>query len=189
MHAGSRARVIAALLVLLTGAGASLASGAPGSFMGRGQVDAEVSEWNRESKVLRLKTQAGRLSLHATAASAAALRKGDFVVIDLTVVSHGAPMKRPPPQEDPPFLLTQRLDAVISGIERTLGIIALTSTAGRRTFELPVRAIAGARTGDPVVVDLVVRNESDVSSLADVQAARSKKGLGALLLMLFGRTR
>jgi hypothetical protein len=194
-----RSGTIAAFLVLFLGAAPSSATdGAltqpkgtnpPASFIVRRQVEAEVTEVDRDAKVLRLKTEAGRLSLNATGAGAAALKRGDLLAVDVALIRHTDPTRLPRVHEDPPPLLTQRLRGSVAGIQRTLGIVALTTPAGRLTLELPSAAMAGLRTGNPVVLELAVRRQADVSAFAASEAARSKKGFGALLLMIFGRTK
>ena len=197
-----RSWTIAAFLVLFLGAAPSSATdGAlaqpkatnpPAShpaFIVRRQIEAEVSEVDRHAKILRLKTEAGRLSLNATAAAAAALRPGDLLVVDVALIHHTDLTRLPPVHEDPPPLLTQRLRGSIAGVQRTLGIVALTTPAGRLTLDLPAAAMAGLRTGNPVLLELAIRRQADVSAFAASEASRSKKGLGALLLMIFGRTK
>ena len=185
-----RSGTIGALFVLLVGAGPIYAdpSTSRPSFILRHQVEAEVSEVDAGARVLRLKTETGRLSLDTTGAPAAALKRGDWVVVDVVLIRHADPPRLPRPHEDPPSLLTQRLRGSITAIHRTLGVIAVTTPAGRLTLELPSAAMAGLRTGSPVGVELAVR-QPDVSASPGSGASRSKKGLGALMLMLFGRTK
>jgi hypothetical protein len=194
-----RSWTIVAFLVLFTSVPSSATDGAltqpkatnpPAShpsFIVRRQIEAEVSEVDRHTKVLRLKTEAGRLSLNATGSAAAAVKPGDMLAVDVALIPHADPTRLPRVHDDPPPLLTQRLRGSIAGIQRTVGIVALTTRAGRLTLELPAAAMAGLRTGDPVVLELAVRRQADVSALAGSEASRSKKGFGALLLMIFGR--
>jgi len=197
-----RSGAIAAFLVLLPGAVASSAtdgaitqpnatnpSASHPAFIVRRQIEAEVSAIDRHAKVLRLKTEAGRLSLDATGATAAAVKPGDMVAVDVALIPHTDLTKLPRVHDDPPPFLTQRLRGSIAGIQRTLGIITLTTPAGRLTLDLPAAAMAGLRTGNPVALELTVRRQADVSALADAEASRSKKGFRALLLMIFGRTK
>jgi hypothetical protein len=197
-----RGWTIVAFLVLFTSAPSSATDGAltqpkainppashPSFFIVRRQIEAEVSEVDRHAKVLRLKTEAGRLSLNATGAATAAVRPGDMLAVDVALIPHADLTRLPRVHEDPPPLLTQRLRGSIAGIQRTLGIVAVTTPAGQLTLDLPAAAMAGLRTGNPVALELAVRRQPDVSALADSQASRSKRGFGALLLMIFGRTK
>jgi hypothetical protein len=159
------------------------------SFIVRHPVDAEVSEVDRDANVLRLKTEAGRLNLNVPAGSAAELKRGDYLVVDVVLIHHTDTARLPRVNDDPPPLLTQRLRGSIAGIQRTLGVVTLATPAGRLTLDLPAPAVAGLRTGNLVLVELAVRRAPDVSALAGSQSSRSKRGMGALLLMLFGRTK
>jgi hypothetical protein len=158
------------------------------SFIVRHPVDAEVSEVDRDANVLRLKTEAGRLNLNIPAGRAAQVRRGDYLVVDIVLIHHTDTTRLPRLHDDPPPLLTQRLRGSIAGIQRTLGVVTLATPAGRLTLDLPAPAVAGLRTGNPVLLELAVRRAPDVSALAGSQSSRSKRGIGALLLMLFGRT-
>ena len=196
-----RSGTIGTLFVLFVGAGpTSAADGVPTkptyadrstsrlSFIVRQQVEAEVSEVDAGRRLLRLKTATGRLSLDTTGAPAVALKRGEFVVVDMALIRHPDPPRLPHPPEDPDALLTQRLRGSIAAINRTLGIVAVTTPAGRLSLELPSAAMAGLHTGNPVGIHLAVR-PLDVSASPSSEASRSKKGLGALMLMLFGRTK
>ena len=180
---------VMAALLMLSGIGASAAADhtARTSFVARHQFEAEVSEVDRAVDVLRLKTEAGRLTLRAPDAAAPALRKGDRVVVDVAVIRHPDPAALSRRQEDPPPLLTQRLRASIISIQRTVGVVALNTPAGRLTLDLPSAAVAGLRTGDPLVLELAVRLEQDVAALPAKDTPGRKSGLAALLFMLFGR--
>ena len=185
---------IAALLIVL--GDVALTAAADGtqavpkvtSFIVRHPVDAEVSEVDREANVLRLKTEAGRLTLKVPAGGAAELKRGDSLVVDVVLIHHTDTARLPRRQEDSPPLLTQQMRGSIAGIQRTLGVVTLSTPAGRLTLDLPAPAVAALRTGNPVLLELAVRRAPDVSALAGSQSSRSKKGIGALLLMLFGRT-
>jgi hypothetical protein len=163
-------------------------SPSPLSFIASRQVEAEVSEVDSAARLLRLKTEAGRLSLDTTGAPAVALKRGDFVVVDMVLIRHADPPRLARPREEPSPLMTQRLGGSISAINRSLGIVTVTSPAGRLTLQLPPAAMADLHTGNPVGIELAVRRP-DVSASPGSGAERPKKGLGALMLMLFGRTK
>ena len=196
-----RSGAVGTLFVLLVAAGPSSAAdavppkpiqGAPSpsrlSFIVSRQVEAEVSEVDSAARLLRLKTETGRLSLDTTGAPAVALKRGDFVVVDMVLIRHADPPRLARPHEEPPPLLTQRLGGSIAAMNRNLGIVTVTSPAGRLTLELPSAAMADLHTGNPVGIELAVRRP-DASASPGSGASRPKKGLGALMLMLFGRTK
>ena len=158
------------------------------SFIVSQQVEAEVSEVDAASRVLLLKAEAGRLRLDTTAAPALVLKRGDFVVVDIALIRHADPPRLPRTHEEPATLLTQSVRGSITAINRTLGIVDVTSSAGRMTLELPAAAMADLRTGNPVGIELAVRRP-DLSASPGSEASRPKKGFGALMLMLFGRTK
>jgi hypothetical protein len=158
------------------------------SFIVSRQVEAEVSEVDSAARILRLKTETGRLSLDTTGAPAVALQRGDFVVVDMVLIRHADLARLARSHEESAPLLTQRLRGSIAAINRTLGIVTVTSPAGRVTLELPSAAMAGLQTGNPVGIELAVRRP-DASASPGSGASRPKKGLGALMLMLFGRTK
>ncbi len=183
-----RGGILAGLLTL-SNTGASVAAErpvAPSSFVLRQRFEAEVREVDRDAGVLRLKTEAGPLRLHAPAATTTALRKGDSVVVDVALIRHSAPAGLPRRHEDPPPLLTQQLRASIIGIQRTVEVVALNTPAGRLTLAVPSKAIASLHTGDSVLLELTVRPEPEPSALPAPEAQR-RSGLAGLLYMLFGR--
>ena len=156
-------------------------------FVLRQQVDAEVSEFDVSAKKLRLKTQTGRLTLDGGNAAPIGLKKGDWVVVDVAAIRHPDPGRLPREDEAPRALLTQRVRASITGIQRSLGVVSLNTPAGRLSLEVPSAAVAGLRTGDPLLLELRVLPEPDPSALPGAKSERSKKGFGALLYMIFGR--
>ena len=194
-----RGGLTGALLLAVLGVGSSAAADAvaskplstPGglAFIVRQQLDATVSDVDAGANVLRLKTETGRLSLDTTGAPATQLKRGDPVVLDVVLIRHAEPRRLPRPHEDPPALLTQRVGGSIAAIHRTLGIVTISTPAGRVTLELPTTAMAGLHTGNPVAVELAVRRQPDVSALPGSERSQSKKGVGALFLMIFGRTK
>jgi hypothetical protein len=158
------------------------------SFVIREHLQATVSDVDRTIDVVRLKTDAGRLTLHGPGpGTAATLREGDPVVVDVTLIRHADPARLPRRQEDPPPLLTQRLRASVVGIQRTLEAVALNTTAGRLTLAVPSEAIAGLRTGDALLLELAVRLEPQGAALPATGAARRDSGLAGLLFFIFGR--
>ena len=196
-----RSGTVGTLLMLLVAAAPSSAadegrakptySAAPPSrlsFIARQQVEAEVSEVDAASQRLRLKTETGRLSLDSTGAPAVALKRGDFVLVDLVLIRHADPRRLPRAHDEPAPLLTQRLDGSVVAVNRTLGILTVTSPAGRLTLELPSAAMADLRTGTPVGIELAVRRP-EASASPGSGPSQPRKGFGALMLMLFGRTK
>jgi len=195
-----RSGAVGTLLVLLVAGPSAAGDGVPNkpisaapsaarlSFIVSHQVEAEVSEVDAGGRLLRLKTESGRLSLDTTGASAGALKRGDFVLVDVVLIRHADPPRLPRPHEEPKPLLTQRLRGSITAINRTLGIVDVTSSAGRLTLQLPSAAMTDLHTGNPLGIELAVRRP-DVSASPGPGASRSKTGLGALMLMLFGRTK
>jgi hypothetical protein len=163
------------------------ASGTSPSFIVARQVRAEVGAVDRAAAALRLRTEAGRLSLTGPGVAGISLNPGDFVIVDLRVIkSLGS---APPPrwnEDDEPALIRQRVRGSIVAIQRALGLITVSSSAGRLTFNLPTAAVAGLRTGDSVLLDVAVRTEADVAAFAG-DASRRKQGLAGLLMTIFGR--
>ena len=157
------------------------------SFIVRQHVHATVSEVDLATDVVRLKTDAGRLTLHVPGVPTAALEKGDSVVVDVTLIRHADPERLPRRQEDPPPLLTQRLPASVAGIQRTVEAVALNTPAGRLTVGVPADAMANLRTGDGLWLELAVRLEPQVAALPGAGAARRDGGLAGLLFFIFGR--
>ncbi len=171
------------LVVLLT---ASSPGAAPSSFVVRQRFEAEVSEVDRAAGVLRLKTEAGPLTLQAADVATTALRKRDAVVVDVALIRHSIPAGLPRRPEDPPPLLTQRLPASVTGIQRTVEVITLNTSAGRLALAVPSKAIASLHTGDSLWIELTVRPEPEPAALPAMEAQR-RSGLAGLLYMIFGR--
>ena len=197
----SRSGAVGTVLVLLVAAGPSSAadavpakpkypapSASPLSFIVSHQVEAQVSEVDVGGRLLRLKTEGGRLSLSTTGASAVALKRGEFVLVDVVLIRHPDPPALARPREDPAPLLTQRMRGSIVAINRTHSIVDVMSPAGRLTLHLPSAAMTDLHTGNPVGIELAVRRP-DVSASPGSGASRPKKGFGALMLMLFGGTK
>jgi len=168
------------------GVKASSPGAAPSSFIVRQRFEAKVSEVDPTAGVLRLKTEAGPLRLQPPDAATTALRKGDSVVVDVALIRHSVPAGLPRRQEDPPPLLTQQLHASITGIQRTVEVVALNTPAGRLTIAVPSKAIASLHTGDSLLLELTVRPEPEPAALPALEAQR-RSGLAALLYMIFGR--
>ena len=180
--------IVALPLFLAPGpAVADVPADAKRSFILRQQFEAEVSEFEAAGKKLRLKTGAGRLTLDGRNTATTAFKKGEWVLVDVTLVRHADPAKLPRSDEAPRSELTQHLRASIIGIQRSLGVVTLNTPAGRLALELPSAAVASLRTGDPMFLELRVVAEPDVSAFPATKSDRSKKGFGALLLMIFGR--
>jgi len=173
----------------VSGARASSPRVAPPFFIVRQHLLATVSEVDRTTHVVRLKTDAGRLTLHAPSAAIETLGKGDSVVVDVTLIRHVDPARLTRRQEDPPPLLTQRLPASVAGIQRAVEAVALNTPAGRLTVGVPADAIASLHTGDALSLELVVRPEPQVAALPATGAARRDSGLAGLLLFIFGRSK
>jgi tRNA threonylcarbamoyladenosine modification (KEOPS) complex Pcc1 subunit len=71
------------------------------AFVVHRQLEAEVSRVNRDVGTVLLKTDAGRVTLHAAPEAAAALRKGDRVVIDVAIIRHPDPAQIPRERRTP----------------------------------------------------------------------------------------
>lgn len=160
-------------------------SGTRPSFIAHHQVEAEVSRVDRDAGVLLLKTAAGPLRLDAGRA-ATALRKGDRVLIDLTLIRHSDPARVPRDERGPRPLLVQRLAAEVMSIQRGLGVVALKTPVGRLDVDLPLAAIAGLRTGDRLPLELAIHAEPAGAALPRMDGRR-KGGLAAFLYLIFGR--
>ena len=181
--------ILAALSTFLDGAGSGAAGGTiPGSpsFVVGQRFEAQVIHVDRAAGILRLKTEAGPLRLSAPEAATAPLKKGDAVVVDVALIRHPAPAGLARRHEEPPPLLTQRLRASITGIHRSVELVALTTAAGRLTLAVPANAIASLHTGDVLLLDLTVRVESEPAALPAMEA-HPRGGLAGLLYMIFGR--
>ena len=178
------------VLLMLSDVGASVAAEtatlAPPSFVVGQRFEAEVVEVDRTAGVLRLKTEAGPLRLSAPDAATGGLRKGDSVVVDVALIRYAVPAELPRRRAEPPPLLTQQLRASVTGIQRTVEVVALNTTAGRLTLAVPSRVIASLHTGESLLLELTVRPEPAPSALAADEAQR-RGGLAGLLYMLFGR--
>jgi len=168
------------------GARASSSAVTDRSFIVRQHVQATVSEVDRATDVVRLKTDAGRLMLHAPATATAGLDKGDSVIVDVTLIRHADPARLPRRQEDPLTLFTQRLSGSVTSIQRSVEAVALTTPAGRLTVGVPADAIASLHTGDALWLELSVRPEPQVAALPST-GARRDSGLARLLFIIFGR--
>ena len=167
-------------------AAADVPADAKRSFILRQQFDAEISEFDPASKKLRLKTGAGRLTLDGRGTAATTFKKGEWVLVDVVLIRHGDPAKLPRSDETPRPDLTQHMPASIIAIQRSLGVVTLNTPAGRLALELPSPAVTALRTGDSVFLELRIVAEPAVSALPATKSDRSKKGFGALLLMILG---
>lgn len=174
-------------LLFAPGEAAGPAPAQSAAFILRHQVDATVSRVDRDAGVLLLKTDAGRLTLDAPAGAVSALQKGDALVLDIAVLRHPDPARIPRDKGSDHPLLVRTLVADVAGVDRTVGLVALKTSAGALNVELPRTAIADIRTGDRLSVELTVLRESDAAAMPRVQGAERRAGLAALLLRLFGR--
>jgi hypothetical protein len=181
---------ILAVLLTLFDSGAAVAADRPGrataSFIVRQQFEAEVREVDATAGVLVLKTKAGRLRLQAANAAITPFRKGDSVVLDVSLIRHADPAGLPRRAEEPSPAITQRLPASISSIQRSIEVVALNTTAGGLTLSVPSPAIARLHTGDSLWLELAVRADANPSALASPDTPRRNGGFTGLLFMLFG---
>jgi hypothetical protein len=99
-------------------------------FVMRRQLEAVVSKVDPNAGLLLLKTTVGRLTFHARGPATAALRKGERVLVDFALFYPAHPASAADDALSPP-LLTQRLSAEITSIQRATGIVALKTPAGR----------------------------------------------------------
>jgi hypothetical protein len=180
-------------MVAASGASAATVSAAPDrsdrparTFITRHQLSAEVSEVDAEAQALRLKTDAGRLTFHVAHGETLRLRRGDHVVVDVAIIRHPDPTTLPRLREDPAPLLARRVRGSITSIQRSVGVVWVTTSAGRLALDLPPAAIQSLHTGEELTLDLALRSESDAAALAR-QNANRKGGLAGLLFMIFGR--
>ncbi len=190
--------ILAGLLIMLGGGpstagdlpqrgpGAPRPRAVPPSFIVRQQLEAEVREVDRTADVVVLKTKAGRLRLHPVGAATTTLAKGDSVVVDVALIRHADPARVPQREEGPPPLITQRLPASITSIQRAVEVVALNTSVGGLMLAVPSQAIAALHTGDSVWLELAVRLEREPSALASTETRRRNSGLTGLLFMLFG---
>jgi hypothetical protein len=188
-------KVAAITLASLLGSAPCAAAGPPARagaagppFIVHRQVEAEVSQVDRAAGVLLLKTDAGRLKLQAPADAGGILRKGDRVLVHVTVVRHPDPARIPRSAPPPGALLVRRLAAEVVAIQRSLGIVALRTPAGRLNVDLPSAAIVGLGAGARLPLELALVRDTEGAALARMEKRNGRAGLAALLLGIFGRT-
>ena len=157
------------------------------AFVAHQVVDAEVSKV--EGSSLLLKTDAGRLKLDVSGQAVRDLKKADKVALGVALIRHPDPATLP--RDDGSRSRTvQRLQAVITSIQRDNGIVSLNCTAGRLNVSLPEALIATLHTGDRLAVELSLPSDSDVAALASQKQNHDDRvGLAAWLLAIFGRGR
>lgn len=183
---------ILAVTLAICGVGVARAAGprpdaAAPSFIIHHQLEAEVSQVDRAAGALLLKTDAGRLKLDVPADAAGVLRKGDGVILDVTLIRHPDPTRVPrtgPPQHP---LLVQQLTAEVTGIQRSVGVVTLRTPAGRLNVDVPAPALAGLKTGDQVPLELALFRDSGSPALPGMERRATRAGFAALIYSLFGR--
>ena len=179
------AGVVVATLAATNVSGVTAAS--PTAFIVRQQIHAEVTSVDSETREVRLRTDSGQFMLRGVGTSA--IKRGAPVVMDIAIIRHQQPSALPRAEQDPPPLITQRLRASVVGLERRVGVVALSSAAGRLAVELPSTIVGTLRTGDALWLDIALRPAPDVSAFPRDEETQRKKGLKALLLMLMGRAK
>jgi hypothetical protein len=179
------AGVLVATLAAITVGGAAAAS--PSPFIIRQHIDAEVTSVDAQAREVRLRTDAGRFTLRGVAT--ATITTTARIVMDVTIIRHQEPSTLPRASNDPPPLVAQRLRASVVGLDRGVGVVALSSAAGRLAVELPSTVVRTLRTGDALWLDIALRPAPDVSASPRDEDTQRKKGLKALFLMLLGRTK
>jgi hypothetical protein len=169
---------------------AATSPGAPASsFIVHRQLDAAVSQVDRDGGVIRLKTDAGRLTLQAPAGTMGLLRKGDSVILDVAVVRHPDPDRIPRDKVADRPLLVRRLPAEVSAVQRSVGVVALKTSAGRLNVTLPRAAVDSVRTGDRLSVELTLLRDSAVAAMPRGEGGERRAGLAAFLLRLWQAAR
>jgi hypothetical protein len=184
-----RVIVIGATAVLIGGLAPSVRAQAPirSAFVAYRVVDAEVSKV--EGRTLLLKTDAGRLKLDVSGQAMPDLKKAAKVALGVTLIRHPDPAALPR-DHGSRSRTVQRLQALITSIQRDNSIVSLNCAAGRLNVSLPEAAIAVLHTGDRLAVELSLPSDSDVAALAgQKQNHDDRVGLAAWLFAIFGRGR
>jgi hypothetical protein len=176
--------IVLVTILTMCGAGASMA--AP-SFIVHHQLEAEVSQVDWATGVLLLKTDAGRLKLDVPADATGSLRKGDGVVVHVTLIRHPEPARVPRAAMPQRPVLVEQLLAEVAGIQRTVGVVALKTSAGRLNIDVPASALVGLRTGEQLPLELAVFREAGSPALPGMERRGNRAGLAALIFGLFGR--
>jgi hypothetical protein len=153
-------------------------------FIAHRLVDGEVSKI--EGSSLFLKTAAGRLKLDVPGQAIREFKKRERVLLDVTVIRHPDPasLRRGPESQDQ--LPVQRLPAIVTAIQRAIGVVSLNTRAGRLNIDLPADAIAGLQTGDDLTLELGIAQDTGVAALAGSPTRPGRRGLAALLFAIIG---
>jgi hypothetical protein len=152
------------------------------------QLDAEVSRVNRDTGVLLLRTDAGRLTLDAAGRATDVLNDGDRVVLDITAMRHADPAPIPPGDRARAPLLVRRLPAHVTAVQRAIGTVSLKTPAGRLDVDLPPAVVTDLRTGDQLALAVTVLQDVDAAALPRLESER-RAGVLRFLLGIFGAAR
>ena len=180
---------IGATAVLIGGLAPSVRAQAPigPAFVAYQVVDAEVSKV--EGGTLLLKTDAGRLKLDVAGQAVPDLKKAAKVALGVTLIRHPDPAALPRDDRSRSGTV-ERVQAVITSIQRDNGIVSLNCPAGRLNVSLPEAVIATLHTGDRLTVELSLPSDSDAAALAgQKQNHDDRVGFAAWLFAIFGRGR
>ncbi len=151
------------------------------------QLEAEVGK-EPGVGLLRLKTEAGRLKVDAPAAVTAGLHKGDRVLVDLTVIRQPHPDQVAPPQPSGQPMLVHQLAAELVSLQRSVGIVTVTTRAASLNLSLPSAATPSAAThpgqvarpqrpGQGMLVQQLAAEIVSIQRSVDIVTVRTRGGL------------
>ncbi len=152
------------------------------SFVVHRQLEAEVSKVEPGVGLLRLKTEAGRLKVDAPAAVTAGLRKGDRVLVDVTVIRqlHPDQVARPQPSGQP--MLAQQLPAEIVTLQRSVDVVPVRTRAGSLNLSLtpaathPDQVARPQPSGQPMLAQQLPAEIVSIQRSVDVVTVKTRGG-------------
>jgi hypothetical protein len=153
-------------------------------FVVRRLVDGKITALDSNTGVVEVKTAAGKLTMTARQPSAASLRKGDPVLVELGILP-SAPRAVPPlgnrgQHGSDAAVVRQRLNAQVTRVNVARGTLTFQTSAGRAETDLPFNILKRFQQGDTIPVELALIPRGAPDRAEHV-------GLAALLLSIFGK--
>jgi hypothetical protein len=155
-------------------------------FVVRRQVDGKITALDSSSRVVEVKTSAGKLTMTVRRPTTGSLHKGDSVLVELGILP-SAPRALPPLEDQSQrgrdaAVVRKRLTARVTRVNVARGTLAFQTSAGPAELDLPLNILKRYQQGDTIPVELAL-----IPRPPGAADRAEHAGLAALLLSIFGK--
>ena len=161
--------------------------GSPALFIVRRHLDGEITKLDAKAHTVVVKTSSGKLNFTHAPSAGPPLAKGDSVLVEVALLSapslSGASPRDASGRSPDPAIVRQRVEATVTGINHSRGIVKLQTPAGPVELDLPTSILDRLKKDESVPAEIAL-----VPLPPGATAERAERaGLAALLLSVFGK--